>query len=91
MTEPLTDSPRTSANGTAARIPEPLDTVHSVEDPDSDSEPAHESPPGTPRWVKVFGIVLIVLLLAFAGLHLSGHAPTHMPGSSGAEHGMQAP
>lgn len=54
------------------------------------SEPAHESPPGTPRWVKAFGILLIVLLLAFVGLHLSGHAPTHM-GSSGTEHTIPAP
>jgi hypothetical protein len=52
---------------------------------------ASESPPGTPRWVKAFGIILVVLLLALAGLHLSGNAPTHMPGSSGAEHGMQKP
>jgi hypothetical protein len=27
---------------------------------------------GTPRWVKAFGIVTIVLLLAFAFLHLAG-------------------
>jgi hypothetical protein len=41
--------------------------------------------------VKAFGIIAIVLLLLFAGLHLTGNAPTHMPGTSGAEHGMQAP
>jgi hypothetical protein len=89
MTEPLTDSRRTSANPTTARTPEPLDAADSVQYPDS--EAAHESPPGTPRWVKAFGIILIVLLLAFAGLHLTGHAPTHMPGSGGVEHGMPAP
>ncbi len=50
-----------------------------------------ESPPSTPRWVKIFGIIAIVLILALAGLHLTGNAPTHMPGSSGTEHGMQAP
>jgi hypothetical protein len=54
-------------------------------------EPDRESPPGTPRWVKVFGITAIVLVLLFAGLHLTGNVPTHMPGSSGAEQGMQAP
>jgi len=41
--------------------------------------------------VKALGIVAVVLVLLFAGLHLTGNAPTHMPGSSGAEHGMQAP
>jgi len=40
--------------------------------------------------VNVFGITAIVLLLLFAGLHLTGKAPSHMP-SSGMEHGMQAP
>jgi sirohydrochlorin ferrochelatase len=85
MTEPLTDSRRTSANETTARTTEPLDAADSVQYPDSDSEAAHESPPGTPRWVKAFGIVVIVLLLAFAGMHLTGKAPTHI-GSSGMQH-----
>ena len=30
------------------------------------------SPPGTPRWVKVFAIIVIVLVLLFVILHLSG-------------------
>ena len=54
-------------------------------------EPDREPPPGTPRWVKAFGIIAIVLILALAGLHLTGNAPTHMPGSGTTEHGMQAP
>ena len=58
---------------------------------DAGMEPDRESPPSTPRWVKAFGIIVIILILAFAGLHLTGNAPTHMPGSSGTEHGMQAP
>jgi len=41
------------------------------------SAPETESPPGTPRWVKLFGIGAVVLFLLVAGLHLSGHAPTH--------------
>lgn len=27
----------------------------------------------TPRWVKAFGIIAIVLVLAFVILHLTGH------------------
>jgi hypothetical protein len=38
-----------------------------------------------------FGIIVVVLVLVFVGLHLTGTAPTHMSGSSGPEHGMQAP
>ena len=83
MTEPLVDMAQTSANGTT-RTAEPQSIP---EAPELETD----SPPATPRWVKVLGIVLIVLLLAFAGLHLTRNAPTHMPGSSGAEHGMQAP
>jgi hypothetical protein len=29
--------------------------------------------PGTPRWVKVFGIVVLVLVALFAILHVEGH------------------
>jgi hypothetical protein len=31
--------------------------------------------PGTPRWVKVFGIVAIVLVVLVAIMLLSGHGP----------------
>ena len=27
---------------------------------------------GTPRWVKVFGLVAVILVLLFAALHLAG-------------------
>jgi len=92
MTEPLTKLPRTSANETTAQPAESVEAVDLLEyAADTDTVAASESPPGTPRWVKAFGIILVVLLLALGGLHLSGNAPTHMPGSSGAEHGMQAP
>ena len=87
MPEPLTDSPRAAANGTTARATEPVDAADVVHYPDRDSE----SPPGTPRWAKALGLILVVLLLGFAGLHLTGHAPTHMPGASGAEHGLPTP
>ena len=84
MTEPpshteLASEPPTSESETSER------------GDDTGPEPDRESPPSTPRWVKVFGITAIVLVLLFAGLHLTGNAPTHMPGSSGTEHGMQAP
>ncbi len=60
-------------------------------EPATHVEPDRESPPSTPRWVKLFGIIAIVLILAFVGLHLTGNAPMHMPGSGATEHGMQAP
>ena len=90
MTEPRTDKPQKSANGTTTSRtldPQPIDD-HYV---DRETQVESDISPGTPRWVKVFGIVLVVLLLAFAGLHLTGNAPTHGIGSDGAEHGMQAP
>jgi len=31
------------------------------------------TPPGTPRWVKVLGIIAIVLILLFVVLHLTGN------------------
>ena len=44
------------------------------------------SPPGTPRWVKVFGIITAVLILLFVGLQFigGGHGPgRHLPSASG--------
>jgi hypothetical protein len=42
--------------------------------------PDRETPPGLPRWVKVFGVVILGLLVLFVILHLlgggfRGHAP----------------
>jgi hypothetical protein len=37
--------------------------------------PGSESPPGTPRWVYMFGIVALLLVLLFVVLHLTGGAP----------------
>ena len=58
-------------------------------DPDSNVDtgdatrvrPDRESPPSTPRWVKVFAIITLVLVLLFVVLHLTGrgfggHAPS---------------
>jgi hypothetical protein len=36
------------------------------------TKPARGSPPSTPSWVKVFGILLIVLVLAVVIMHLTG-------------------
>jgi hypothetical protein len=37
----------------------------------SNSDSADE-PPGTPRWVKVFGIIAVIFVLLFIVLHLAG-------------------
>ena len=55
-------------------------------------EHGRESPPNTPRWVKVFGTIVIVLILLFVILHLTGHSPMshlhHMPPT---QQGVQQP
>ena len=64
-------------------------------------EPGHGSMRGTPRWVKVFGIIALVLVLLFVisllagvrhgpGLHTpSGDAGGYTQHSSVAEQGKQ--
>lgn len=42
--------------------------------------PVHESPPGTPRWVKIFGIIILLLILGFLILKLAGVGGDHGPG-----------
>jgi hypothetical protein len=42
---------------------------------------------GAPRWVKVFGIIAIGLVLLFVILHLTGHAF----GGHGMDHGVKPP
>jgi hypothetical protein len=44
---------------------------------DPDVGPDHEPPTGTPRWVKVVGIIVIVVILALlmVGLVTGGHGP----------------
>ncbi len=37
--------------------------------------PDRGSPPSTPLWVKVFGIIAILLVLLFVILHLTGLSP----------------
>ena len=40
---------------------------------DSTGGPGRGSPPGAPRWVKVFGIIVLLLVLLLVILHLTGH------------------
>jgi hypothetical protein len=49
--------------------------------------------PGTPRWVKVFGIIVIVIVLLFGGLKLFGVGGEHGPGrhTQSGDAGGQAP
>ena len=42
-------------------------------DPLPDYDGDGETPPPTPRWVKLFGIILAVLVLIVVILHLSGN------------------
>ena len=95
MSESLNQQTRTSSPARTVRPAEDVYTAAVLPYPDgadaTGPEPDRESPPSTPRWVKAFGIGVVVLVLLFAGLHLTGNVPSHMPGPSGPEHGMQAP
>jgi hypothetical protein len=42
-----------------------------------------ESTTGAPRWVKVFGIIVLGLAVLFVGLKLTGIGPSHGPGRHG--------
>jgi hypothetical protein len=48
--------------------------------PDSGGEPDRPATAGTPRWVKVFGIVALVLVVVFVVLQLIGIGGRHGPG-----------
>jgi len=56
-------------------------------------EPGHGSASGTPRWVKVFGIIVLVLVLLFVISLLAGvrHGPgLHTPSGDTGGHGLLA-
>jgi hypothetical protein len=45
--------------------------------------PTADRPPGTPRWVKVFGIAAIFVVLLIAIMLLTGHGPGRHSGDAG--------
>ena len=52
--------------------------------PDTGDVPDRESPPGTPRWVKIAGIIALVVVVLFVISLLAGvrHGPgLHTPSS----------
>lgn len=64
----------------------------------NDTNGMEEKPPGIPRWVKVSGIIAIVLALLFISMHLFGggeigpmHHMGHSQSSSGIEQGVKQP
>ncbi len=63
----------------------------------TNTESDRRSPPSTPRWVKVFGVIFLVLVLLFVVLNLTGHSPmgSHMNMSnmdmSPTQQGVQQP
>jgi hypothetical protein len=55
-------------------------------------KPDRGSPPSTPRWVKLFGIIVIVLVLLFVILHLTGNSLGGPGGHTPSiEHSVQQP
>jgi hypothetical protein len=65
---------------------------------DTGAGPDGESTTGTPRWVKVFGIVAVVVVLLFVVLLLTGgHGPgrhgavAHTAPAAVSDHGLQRP
>jgi hypothetical protein len=68
-----------------------------VERPDTGGEgkapPMHEAAYTTPRWVKVFGLAAVVLVMLVVVLHVSGIGGMPGPGlhTAPTEHGVQRP
>lgn len=78
---PSPDATRTTDNAAAVR---------------PDRRSLTSTPPSTPRWVKVFGLifiilVLLVVILHLAGLGFGGHGDGHTPPASVIEYGVQQP
>ena len=47
---------------------------------DASATPDASAPPGVPRWVKVMGIIVLVLVLVFIILQVTGIGGQHSPG-----------
>jgi hypothetical protein len=45
-----------------------------MSDPPPELRPDARPPAGTPRWVKILGVVLLLLVLLVAVLHLTGNS-----------------
>lgn len=61
----------------------------------ADVRPTEDRPPSTPRWVKVFGVIGIVLVLLFGIIKFAGsgnHGPDrHIPSGSASTNGETLP
>ena len=53
-----------------------------------DRRSTFNTPPGTPGWVKVFGLIAAALIVLFVIMHLAGGLSNHM---SPIEHRVQQP
>jgi hypothetical protein len=42
--------------------------------PNANVRPSEEQAPGIPRWLKISGIIVIILILLFVTLHLAGNS-----------------
>jgi hypothetical protein len=65
---------------------------------DTDREPVDQLTPSTPRWVKGFGIIFLILILLLVILHLTGNRFRNHTGAGDAgghtppvEHRVQQP
>lgn len=50
--------------------------------PERDLRSESQPPPAMPRWVLVLGLIAVLLVLLYAGLHLSGNSPMGPGGHS---------
>jgi hypothetical protein len=53
--------------------------------------PDRGSTTGTPRWVKVFGVIALAVILLFVVLMLSGRGGDHGPGRHSGDPGGHTP
>lgn len=63
-------------------LPPDPDANGYVSDSSDNADPrlVPSSPPGTPRWVYIFGIIALLILLSVIALHLAGGGfRGHMP------------